>query len=141
MFERIPNELKNSDEMIDAVTIANRIIGSVNAPSLMQRVIPYCLDVNVDIESYNKNRNLLYKILIENKFECIKPQGAFYIFVKSPIPDEKEFCRTAKKYNLLFVPASSFGCAGYVRIAYCVSYEMIKRSEESFSKLAKEYKM
>lgn len=137
----IPNELENSNEMIDAVTIANRIIGSVNAPSLIQRVIPYCLNSKVDIESYNKNRNLLYKILIENKFECIKPQGAFYIFVKSPIPDEKEFCRTAKKYNLLFVPATSFGCSGYVRIAYCVSYEMIKRSEESFSKLAKEYNM
>lgn len=137
----IPDELENSQEMIDAVTIANRIIGSVNAPSLMQRVIANCLDVNVDIESYNKNRNLLYKILLENNFKCIKPQGAFYIFVKSPIPDEKEFCKTAKKYNLLFVPASSFGCPGYVRIAYCVSYEMIKKSEESFSKLAKEYKM
>ena len=137
----IPDELENSQEMIDAVTIANRIIGSVNAPSLMQRVIANCLDLNVDIESYNKNRNLLYKILLENNFKCIKPQGAFYIFVKSPIPDEKEFCKTAKKYNLLFVPASSFGCPGYVRIAYCVSYEMIKKSEESFSKLAKEYKM
>lgn len=137
----IPDELENSQEMIDAVTIANRIIGSVNAPSLMQRVIANCLDLNVDIESYNKNRNLLYKILLENNFKCIKPQGAFYIFVKSPIPDEKEFCKTAKKYNLLFVPASSFGCPGYVRIAYCVPYEMIKKSEESFSKLAKEYKM
>ena len=137
----IPDELENSQAMIDAVTITNRIIGSVNAPSLMQRVIANCLDLNVDIESYNKNRNLLYKILLENNFKCIKPQGAFYIFVKSPIPDEKEFCKTAKKYNLLFVPASSFGCPGYVRIAYCVPYEMIKKSEESFSKLAKEYKM
>lgn len=134
----IPNELSNSEEMIEAVTIANRIIGCVNAPSLMQRLIPYCLDVKVDIETYNKNRNLLYEIITKNKFECIKPQGAFYLFVKSPIDNEKEFCEIAKKHNLLFVPASSFGCPGYVRIAYCVPYEMIQKSEEAFKKLAKE---
>ncbi len=134
----IPNELSNSEEMIEAVTIANRIIGCVNAPSLMQRLIPYCLDAKVDIETYNKNRNLLYEIITKNKFECIKPQGAFYLFVKSPIDNEKEFCEIAKKHNLLFVPASSFGCPGYVRIAYCVPYEMIQKSEEAFKKLAKE---
>lgn len=135
----IPNELEDSEEMIEAVTIANRIIGCVNAPSLIQRVIPYCLDLQTDIEGYNANRKLLYKIVTECGFECIKPQGAFYLFVKSPIPDEKEFCSIAKKYNLLFVPCSSFACPGYVRIAYCVSYDMIERSEEAFKKLAKEY--
>ena len=124
--------------MIEAVTIANRIIGSVNAPSLFQRVIPYCLDLKVDIDSYNKNRNLLYKIITENNFECIKPQGAFYLFVKSPIDNDIEFCNIAKKYNLLFVPGSSFACPGYVRIAYCVSYEMIERSEKAFKKLSEE---
>ena len=134
----IPNELNESAEMIDAVTISNRIIGCVNAPSLIQRVIPYCLDSKVDIESYKKNRDLLYRIVTENRFECIKPQGAFYLFVKSPIEDEKEFCKIAKKYNLLFVPASSFGCPGYVRIAYCVSYDMIKKSETAFKNLSKE---
>lgn len=132
----IPNELEDSEEMIEAVTIANRIIGSVNAPSLFQRVISYCLDLKVDIDSYNKNRNLLYKIITENNFECIKPQGAFYLFVKSPIDSDTEFCNIAKKYNLLFVPGSSFACPGYVRIAYCVSYEMIERSEEAFKKLS-----
>ena len=135
----IPNELKESEEMIEALTISNRIIGSVNAPSLIQRVIPYCLNSSVDIESYNRNRNLLYKIITENKLKCIKPQGAFYLFVKSPIEDDKEFCNIAKKYNLLFVPASSFGCSGYVRIAYCVSYEMIKKSEQAFKNLSKEF--
>lgn len=134
----IPNELEEAEEMIEAVTIANRIIGSVNAPSLFQRVIPYCLDLKVDIDSYNKNRNLLYKIITENNFECIKPQGAFYLFVKSPIDNDIEFCNIAKKYNLLFVPGSSFACPGYVRIAYCVSYEMIERSEEAFKKLSEE---
>lgn len=134
----IPNDLEDSEEMIEAVTIANRIIGCVNAPSLIQRVIPYCLDLQTDIEGYNANRKLLYKIVTECGFECVKPQGAFYLFVKSPIQDEKEFCKIAKKYNLLFVPCSSFACPGYVRIAYCVSYSMIEKSEEAFKKLAKE---
>lgn len=137
----IPNELDDSKEMIEAVTIANRIIGCVNAPSLIQRVIPYCLDVPVNLKEYDDNRKLLYKIVKECNFECTKPQGAFYLFVKSPIEDEKEFCNTAKKYNLLFVPCSSFACPGYVRIAYCVSHNMIERSEEAFKKLAREYKL
>lgn len=135
----VPNELEGSEEMIEAVTIANRIIGCVNAPSLIQRVIPYCLDLQTNLEEYDANRKLLYKIVTECGFECVKPQGAFYLFVKSPIADEKEFCNTAKKYNLLFVPCSSFACPGYVRIAYCVSHSMIERSEEAFRKLAKEY--
>lgn len=136
----IPNELDSSEEMIEAVTISNRILGYVNAPSLIQRVIPYCLESQVDLETYEKNRNLLYSIIKENKFECIKPQGAFYLFVKTPIKDDKEFCNIAKKYNLLFVPGSSFGCPGYVRIAYCVSYEKIENSRKAFEQLAKEFR-
>ena len=135
----VPDELDDSNEMIEAITIANRIIGCVNAPSLIQRVIPYCLDIQIDLKEYDTNRKLLYKILTECGFECIKPQGAFYLFVKSPIPYEKEFCKTAKKYHLLFVPCSSFACPGYVRIAYCVPHTMIQRSEDAFRKLAKEY--
>lgn len=135
----VPNELENSSEMIEAVTIANRIIGCVNAPSLIQRVIPYCLDIQTDIKAYDENRKLLYKIVTECGFECVKPQGAFYLFVKSPVSDEKEFCAMAKKYNLLFVPCSSFACPGYVRIAYCVSHSMIEKSEKAFKNLAKEY--
>lgn len=134
----IPNELEDSDEMIQAVTIANRIIGCVNAPSLIQRVIPYCLDSKTDIEYYKKNRDLLSQILEKNNFEFVKPEGAFYLFVKTPIEDDKEFCNIAKKYNLLFVPGSSFACPGYVRIAYCVSHEMIENSKNAFKKLADE---
>ena len=134
----VPDELNGSEEMIEAVTIANRILGSVNAPSLMQRVIPYCLDIQTDIEAYKRNRDLLYDIVTENKFECIKPHGAFYLFVKTPV-DDKEFCNIAKKYNLLFVPGSSFGCPGYVRIAYCVSHDTIKNSKKAFEKLSKEF--
>lgn len=135
----IPNELNNYEEMTEAVTISNRIIGCVNAPSLIQRVIPYCLNSKTDIKEYDENRKLLYKIVTECGFECVKPQGAFYLFVKSPIPNENEFCNIAKKYNLLFVPCSSFACPGYVRIAYCVSNDMIKNSEKAFKKLAQEF--
>ena len=135
----VPTQMEDSSEMIDAVTIANRIIGCVNAPSLIQRAIPYCLEISTDIDAYRKNRDLLCEILKENNFEFVNPEGAFYLFVKTPIEDDKEFCNIAKKYNLLFVPASSFSCPGYVRIAYCVSYDMIMRSKDAFKKLAYEF--
>lgn len=135
----VPNEIDDSKELAEAITIANRIIGCVNAPSLMQRVIPYCLNAKVDTDAYKKNRDLLYSIIRENKFECVKPEGAFYLFVKTPIKDDKEFCSIAKKYNILVVPGSSFACPGYVRIAYCTSYDMIERSRKAFEKLAKEF--
>ena len=133
----IPDELEESNDMIQAVSISNRIIGCVNAPSLIQRVIPYCLDAKVNVDAYKKNRDLLYSIIVDNNFECIKPQGAFYLFVKTPI-DDKEFCNIAKKYNILVVPGSSFACPGYVRMAYCVSYEMIQNSRKVFEQLSKE---
>ena len=135
----IPDELNESELVITAATIANRVLGSVNAPSLFQRVIARCLDAKVNVEAYDKNRNLLYKSLKEYGFECIKPEGAFYLFVKSPVEDEKQFCEAAKKYNILIVPGSSFACPGYVRISYCVSYDTIKNSLPSFKKLAEEY--
>lgn len=139
-YVAISSKMEDVDEMIDAVTIANRIIGCVNSPSLIQRVIPYCLEISTDINAYRKNRDLLCEILKENNFEFVNPEGAFYIFVKTPIEDDKEFCNMAKKYNLLFVPASSFACPGYVRIAYCVSHDMIMRSRDAFRKLADDLK-
>lgn len=132
----VPNEMVDSNNVIEAVTIANRVLGSVNAPSLMQKVIGECVDLTVDISQYKRNRDLLYNYLIECNFECIKPQGAFYLFLKSPIKDDKEFCNIAKEYNILMVPGSSFAYPGYVRISYCVDYEMIKRSLPAFKKLA-----
>ena len=92
-----------------------------------------------DISYYDRNRETLYNGLLECGFMCIKPEGAFYLFVKSPIEDEKAFCQAAKKYNILIVPGSSFGCPGYVRMAYCVSYETIVNSLPKFKELAKEY--
>lgn len=137
----IPDEVEDSEMLIGAATIANRILGCVNAPSLMQKAIKYCIehDISVDLEAYEKNRNLLYGALTEYGFTCAKPDGAFYLFMKSPVADEKEFCEAAKKHHVLFVPGSSFACPGYVRIAYCVSYEQIERSLPAFKEIAKEY--
>ena len=137
----IPDELEDSELLISAATIANRILGSVNAPSMMQKVIQHCIrnDVSVDLGAYEKNRNLLYQTLTDAGFSCVKPDGAFYLFVKSPVEDEMAFCEAAKKHHILFVPGRSFACPGYVRIAYCVSYEQIERSLPAFAALAEEY--
>ncbi len=135
----VPNEMEDTENIITALTISNRIIGCVNAPSLIQRTVMKCINEKVDISIYKKNRDLLYSKLTELGFECIKPEGAFYLFVKTPV-DDKEFCNEAKEFNLLFVPGSSFVCSGYVRIAYCVKTDMIERSFEAFRKLAEYYK-
>ena len=135
----IPDEADGSEELISAATIANRTLGCVNAPSLIQKVVAKCVDAKTDLVAYDKNRQALYNGLKECGFECIKPQGAFYLFVKSPVEDEKAFCEAGKKYNILMVPGSSFACPGYVRLAYCVSYETIVNSLPEFKKLAAEY--
>lgn len=135
----IPDEMEDSETVIAAAGIANRILGSVNAPSLMQKVIARCVDAEVDVAAYDKNRKALYQGLTDCGFQCVKPEGAFYLFVKSPVPDEKEFCEAGKKYNILMVPGSSFACPGYVRFAYCVSHETILNSLPRFRKLAEEY--
>ena len=137
----VPTEMEDSKNIITAITIANRIIGCVNAPSLIQRALIECVDERVDLSTYDENRNLLYNELTKYGFECIKPQGAFYLFLKSPIENDVEFCNKAKEYNILFVPGSSFACKGYVRIAYCVSTDMIKRALPAFKKLADYYEL
>ena len=135
----IPNEVADSEEVISAASVANRILGFVNAPTLQQKVIAKCLNAKTDVSYYDRNRETLYEGLKACGFSCIKPEGAFYLFVKSPVADEKEFCQAAKKYNILLVPGSSFACPGYVRLAYCVSYETIVNSLPKFKELAKEY--
>lgn len=135
----IPDEVDDSADIVSAANVATRILGFVNAPSLMQRAVSRCLDSSVDVEIYNRNRELLYNSLLSYGYECVKPQGAFYLFVKALEEDDKKFSEAAKKHNILIVPGSSFGCAGYVRIAYCVDYNMIKRSLAGFKKLAEEY--
>lgn len=135
----IPDEVEDSGMVIAAAAIANRVIGCVNAPSLMQRVIMRCIDEKVNVEAYDRNRNLLYNSLVEYGFTCVRPEGAFYLFVKSPEPDDKAFSEACKKHRVLVVPGTSFACPGYVRISYCVSYEQIERSLAAFKRIADEY--
>lgn len=135
----IPDEAADSEDLQSAASVATRILGFVNAPTLQQKMVAKCLDAKTDISYYDRNRETLYKGLLECGFDCIKPEGAFYMFVKSPVSDEKQFCEAAKKYNILIVPGSSFGCPGFVRIAYCVAYETIVNALPKFKELAKEY--
>lgn len=135
----IPDEVSDSSDLLSAANVATRILGFVNAPTLQQKLVAKCIHEKTDISFYDRNREALYNGLRECGFECIKPEGAFYLFVKSPSADEKEFCAAAKKYNILIVPGSSFGCPGYVRLAYCVSHDTIINSLPKFKELAKEY--
>lgn len=135
----IPDEVTDSETVLSAANVANRILGFVNAPTLQQKIVKKCLNEKTDISFYNRNRETLYQGLADCGFACIKPEGAFYLFVKSPAADEKEFCQAGKKHNILMVPGSSFGCPGYVRLAYCVAYETIVNSLPKFAELAKEY--
>lgn len=133
----IPDEAEDFENLVSACNVATRILGFVNAPSLQQLAIEKCLGETSDISVYDKNRELLYTKLTEYGFECTKPQGAFYLFVKCPI-DEKEFVEKAKELRLLLVGGKSFACEGYVRLAYCVSYKTIQDSLAQFKKLAEE---
>jgi aspartate aminotransferase len=131
----IPDEVADFEDVINGAGTANRILGFVNAPSLMQRTVANCLDMEVDRDGYNKNRDALYQGMVEAGYECVKPQGAFYLFVKSPIESDKEFCKLAKQHRLILVPGSAFACPGYVRIAYCVSYDTIMAALPKFKEL------
>ena len=135
----IPDEVKDSETLISAANVANRILGFVNAPTLQQKVVEKCIGEKTDISFYDRNRETLYNGLRELGYECIKPQGAFYLFVKSPVANEKEFGAKAKEYHILIVPGRSFACPGYVRLAYCTSYETIVNSLPKFAEMAKEY--
>lgn len=134
----IPDEVSDAEDMKVAASVATRILGYVNAPSLQQKVVAKCLDAKVNVEAYDKNRKALYEGLTKLGFECVKPEGAFYLWMKSPVENDSEFCNAAKKHNILMVPGSSFGGPGYVRLAYCVSYETIVNSLPHFAELAKE---
>ena len=126
-------------EVIQGLNIANRILGFVNAPSFFKRVIKESLDLEIDVEIYRQNRDLLYNHLTSIGFECLKPKGAFYLFPKSPIDDDIKFCEDAKKFNILAVPGTTFGCPGYFRLSYCISYDKIKKSLKYFNKLIELY--
>lgn len=135
-----------SPKMIDeedayaAVCGAGRALGYVCAPSMLQRVIEKCISDTSDISIYKENRDLLYNALTKMGFECVYPDGAFYLFVKAMGEDAYEFCEKAKEYELLLVPADSFGTPGYVRVSYCVQTKQIEDALPAFEKLAESYK-
>lgn len=131
--------LKDSELLMSAIVFNNRTLGFVNAPAFSQRIVEKAIDAKVDTAIYRNRLDVLYNHLISLGFECQKPKGAFYLFVKSPVEDELEFVKTAQKYNVLVVPGRGFGRAGYFRISFCVSLETIKRSLPAFEKIAAEY--
>ncbi len=133
----LPSEMTDAALIRTAASIAGRVLGFVNAPSLMQRVVARCLDEQTDLETYAANRRLLYDGLTALGYDCVYPAGAFYLFMKTP-EEESAFVARAKKHHILVVPAASFGCPGYVRIAYCVSPDTIRRALPAFRALAEE---
>ena len=136
----VPDEVADFNLIFSSIAGAARVLTHVNAPAFFQKVVSRCADVPSNVEAYKLNRDLLYNGLIEAGFECVKPDGAFYLFPKALEEDEKAFCEKAKKYDLLLVPGSDFGCPGYFRASYCISTDTIRKSLPVFKKLAEEYK-
>lgn len=134
------SNIEDVDTLINALTFCNRTLGFVNAPGLFQKVVADALEAKVDVSGYEKRRNFLYDNLTRIGFQCVKPEGAFYLFPKALIDDDVEFVNRAMKYNLLLVPGSGFGCPGYFRMSYCVKFDMIERSIPAFEKLMEEFK-
>ena len=137
----VPSFADDSHDVYAAISGAARIMGHVCPPTLMQKVIEYCAEERPDLVAYDENRNLLYNSLTEMGYECAKPDGAFYLFVKAPNGDANAFSEKAKLgHNLLVVPADGFGCPGFFRLSYCVSNDMIRRSLPAFKAMIESYK-
>ena len=136
----VPDTVADFQQVYGAIAGAARVLTHVNAPSLWQLVIARCAGRPSDISVYRENGQLLYQGLLEAGFECVKPQGAFYLFPKALEEDDYAFCQRARKYGLLLVPGTDFGCPGYFRAAYCIKTDTIRRSLPLFRKLAEEYK-
>ena len=136
----VPAKCHNQHGVLSAVAGAAREIGSVCPPTLIQRVVEECVDCMPDLVAYDENRNDLYNGLTEMGYECAKPDGAFYLFMKAPNGDDMAFSEAAKlEENILIVPGTGFGCQGYLRLAYCVSNETIKNSMPGFKRLIEKY--
>ena len=135
----VPGSCTDSQMVYAAVAGAARSCGHVCAPSLWQKVIARCAHLRPDLVSYDRNRQALYQGLTAMGYEMAKPDGAFYLFIKAPGGDANRFSDLAKKENLLLVPGDGFGCPGYFRICYCVSYDMIQRSLPAFEKLIRQF--
>ena len=130
----------DTTSLVDGLIFATRTLGFVNAPALFQRILPESLDATVDVDAYRKRRDMLYEIITEAGLECLKPEGAFYLFPKSPIDDDVAFCKAALRYNLVIVPGTGYGFKGHFRLAYCVNEKTIINSQKAFEALLAEYK-
>ncbi|MDE5563028.1 MAG: pyridoxal phosphate-dependent aminotransferase [Clostridiales bacterium] len=135
----VNSTMNNAQEVYLAICGAGRLLGYICAPSLFQQVIKRCVDVKVNVEPYKKNRDILYNALTEYGYECVKPDGAFYLFVKALEKDAVKFCEKAMAKDILVVPCDDFGVDGYVRIAYCVPTEKIERSLPKIKELFEQY--
>lgn len=136
----VPDSVADSRNVYASVCGAGRELGYVCAPTLFQRAVAMCTGKTSDVDIYRKNRDALYSGLREIGYECVRPDGAFYLFVKAPEDSSEHFCERAKAYELLIVPGDSFGCPGYVRVSYCVAEDTIRRAMPAFRKLYEEYK-
>lgn len=134
------NDVEDFQNIVAAVAVATRIMGFINAPGLQQLVCAECCEELVDLSFYDRNRERLYNALIEYGYECVKPEGAFYMFLKTPTEDDKDFVSKAKEHRILVTAGSGFGCPGYVRIAYCVSPNTIEGALPGFKALMEYYK-
>ena len=132
-------KMEDVRDIYAAVCGAGRSLGYVCAPSMFQRVAAKCVNAKADVNAYRANRDLLYNSLTEYGFECVKPDGAFYLFVKSPEPDAYAFFERAKAHEILLVPCDDFGVKGFVRIAYCTAKKTVEGALPAFKKLAEEY--
>lgn len=136
----ISPRMTEKENVYAAVCGAGRALGYVCAPSMFQRVAAACVNERPDITAYRRNRDLIYSALTEMGYDCVHPDGAFYLFVRSPEPDANAFSERAKTFGLLIVPGDTFGAPGYVRISYCVGRDMIERSLPAFRDLINTYK-
>jgi len=139
-YVAISDRMTGRGEVFASIAGAARALGYVNAPSLLQQVIERCLGATADVSKYKENRDLIYGALTEMGYDCVKPDGAFYLFMRSLEPSAVAFSERAKAHELLLVPGDDFGAPGYVRISYCVAKDMIKRSLPAFKALKAEYR-
>ena len=138
-FVAVNPAMENWRQVVDGLTFSNRILGFVNAPALMQRILPRLQGVTVDIREYQRKRDLLSEGLSQAGYSFIKPEGAFYLFPKSPIPDDVLFVQELLQENILAVPGMGFGTPGFFRLAYCVEDRVIRGSMEGFRRTIEKY--
>jgi aspartate aminotransferase len=139
-YAAVHPDITEKSMIIAGMVLCNRVLGYVNAPALMQRAVARLLDESVDISIYEKKRNALCDNLSRFGYDVVKPEGAFYLFPKTPIEDDVSFVRALQKENILTVPGSGFGGPAHFRIAYCVSDEVIERSLPGFERVIRQFR-